>query len=86
MDEHPLHQPEGRPMRFAIDLRQCQDHGHCAFTSSAFDLDGRGRLAVRKPGLQQFVSEPLPASLRDEIEEAVFACPAQAIDLLDDDA
>lgn len=72
-------------MRFVIDLRQCQDHGHCAFTSSAFDLDARGRLAVRKPGLRQFVSDPLPASLRDEIEEAVFACPAQAIDLLEDD-
>lgn len=73
-------------MRFRIDLRQCQDHGHCAFTSSAFDLDARGRLAVRRPGLNHFVSEPLPESLRDEIEEALFACPVQAIDIVADDA
>lgn len=71
-------------MRFVIDLRQCQDHGQCAFTSSAFPLDQRGRLALREGAGSEFVSADLPDSMRDELEEAVFACPAQAIELVND--
>jgi len=73
-------------MRFVVDLRQCQDHGHCAFTSSAFPLDKRGKLGLRQGSLKEFRSEPLPESMRDELEEAMFACPAQAIELVADDA
>lgn len=73
-------------MRFVIDLRACQDHGHCAFTSSSFPLDKRGKLGLRRGGLDEFRSEPLPDAMRDELEEAMFACPAQAIELVGDDA
>lgn len=73
-------------MRFVVDLHQCQDHGHCAFTSSAFPLDKRGKLSLRGVGLNEFRSEPLPESMRDELEEAMFACPAQAIEFVHDDA
>lgn len=71
-------------MRFVVDLRQCQDHGHCAYTSSAFPLDKGGRLGLRGRGQKEFRSEPLPESMRDELEEAMFACPAQAIELVED--
>ncbi|HJQ07275.1 MAG TPA: ferredoxin [Nocardioides sp.] len=73
-------------MRFIVDLRACQDHGHCAFTSSAFPLDKRGKLDLRQGGLKEYRSDVLPVSMRDELEEAMFACPAQAIELVDDDA
>lgn len=68
-------------MRFVIDLRQCQDHGQCAFTSAAFPLDPRGRLALRDGAGDQYVSDDLPESMRDELDEAVFSCPSQAIEL-----
>jgi|GEM_PF-6277465 len=73
-------------MRFVVDLRACQDHGHCSFTSSSFPLDKRGKLDLRRGDLREFRSESFPDTMRDELEEAMFACPAQAIELVAEDA
>jgi len=52
-------------------MAKCADHGQCVYAApEVFQLDDNGKLAY----------EPSPdPALRDAIEEAVDACPLQAI-------
>jgi len=62
-------------MRVVVDMSRCQDHGQCAFAApEVFQLDADGHLG--------YVPDP-DESLREAVEEAVDACPLQAIRLED---
>ena len=58
-------------MKVVVDMAKCADHGQCVYAApEVFQLDDNGKLAY----------EPSPdPALRDVIEEAVDACPLQAI-------
>jgi ferredoxin len=62
-------------MRVTVDLAKCQDHGQCAIAAPlVFTMNDDGKLEYN----------PNPDdSERDNVEEAVDVCPAQAI-LLED--
>lgn len=62
-------------MKVVVDPAKCADHGQCAYAApEVFQLDGDGKL----------VYEPTPdPALRDAVEEAVDACPLQAISIED---
>jgi ferredoxin len=52
-------------------MAKCADHGQCVYAApEVFQLDDSGKLAYQ--------ATPDPA-LRDAVEEAVDACPLQAI-------
>ncbi|MGW0999801.1 ferredoxin [Streptomyces sp. NPDC002520] len=68
-------------MRFVIDLKVCQDHGQCAYASSAFRMDENGKLAFRKDAEREYISSEFDESARDELEEAADLCPLQAIEI-----
>ncbi|MFF4764701.1 ferredoxin [Streptomyces sp. NPDC001292] len=55
-------------MRFVIDLRVCQDHGQCAYASSAFRLDEHGKLAFRREAEQLYISGEFDESARDPLQ------------------
>jgi ferredoxin len=58
-------------MKVTVDMSKCEFHGQCMIAAPAvFELRGEGDL--------RYVAEP-DASLRAEVEEAMDACPAQAI-------
>ena len=58
-------------MKVVVDMAKCADHGQCVYAApEVFQLDDNGRL----------VYEATPdAALRDAVEEAMDACPLQAI-------
>ena len=62
-------------MKVVVDPAKCADHGQCVYAApEVFQLDALGKL----------VYEPTPDSaLRDAVEEAVDACPLQAISIED---
>lgn len=62
-------------MKVVVDPAKCADHGQCAYAApDVFQLDDNGKLRY----------EPAPdASLRETVEEAVDACPLQAISIED---
>ncbi|GAB3671697.1 ferredoxin [Saccharopolyspora sp. ID03-671] len=63
-------------MRINIDFDRCEGHGMCALVApSVFEIDENGNT--------QFVAEP-PDSEQENVLEAVRACPAAAIKILDD--
>jgi ferredoxin len=71
-------------VRVAVDLSKCADHGQCVFSApSVFSLDDDGRLAFRHRATNDYLSEDLDESLRDEVEEAADVCPMQAITVVD---
>ncbi len=62
-------------MRIVVDMAKCADHGQCVFAApEVFQLDDHGKL--------QYEPAPDPA-LRDAVEEALDACPLQAISIED---
>lgn len=63
-------------MRVDIDFAKCEGHGMCALIASdVFSIDDEG--------YTQFVAEP-PKSTRADVLEAVRACPAGAISVIDE--
>jgi ferredoxin len=62
-------------MKVIVDMEKCEYHGQCMVAApEVFDLRGDNEL----------VYEPHPDdSLRDEVEEAMDACPVQAITIED---
>ena len=62
-------------MRVVVDLTRCADHGQCVFAApEVFQLDERGKLSYR----------PTPDDrLREKVEDAMDACPMQAITIED---
>ncbi|MDV3130066.1 ferredoxin [Mycobacterium sp. 21AC1] len=58
-------------MKVHVDYRTCQDHGQCTIAApGVFRMNDDGKLDY---------DEHPDNALRDEIEEAVDVCPAQAI-------
>lgn len=70
-------------MHFTVDLKTCQDHGQCAYASSAFRLNDQGKLAFRGEAKDVYRSADLDDDMLDDIEEAADACPVQAIQVRD---
>ncbi|MFF2509489.1 ferredoxin [Streptomyces sp. NPDC058067] len=70
-------------MRFAVDLKVCQDHGQCAYAARAFSLTADGRLAFRQQSADVYESADVGEDERDDIEEAADSCPVQAIEIRD---
>jgi ferredoxin len=61
-------------MRIHVDRDVCELHGQCAIAAPAvFAIDDAGEL--------RYVSEPAD-DLRVDVEDAVGACPTQAIEIL----
>ena len=58
-------------MKITVDMSLCQDHGQCAIAAPAvFQMNEEGKL----------VYEANPDdSLREEVEQAAYVCPVQAI-------
>ena len=62
-------------MRLEVDLARCEAHGECTMAAPAvFELDDDDQL--------QYEPRP-PDALRSQVEQAVRACPTQAIRLID---
>jgi ferredoxin len=62
-------------MKIHTDVEACVGAGQCAVVApSVFDIDDEGKVVVLVEG------EP-EAELHDDIRNAVFACPAFAIEL-----
>jgi ferredoxin len=62
-------------MKVRVDLSKCEYHGQCTIAApDVFELVGEEEL--------QWVAEPDEA-LRAEVEEAMDACPVQAITIED---
>lgn len=60
-------------MKIVVDTAKCQNHGQCAISAPTnFELDAEGRLQFQ----ESFDEENLY-----DIEDAVDACPLQAISL-----
>lgn len=58
-------------LRVAVDRSLCETHGRCAFLApGVFQLDAEHNLAY---------DEMPDSSMREDLEEAVEACPTQAI-------
>ncbi|MQA11097.1 MAG: ferredoxin [Pseudonocardiaceae bacterium] len=61
-------------MRIDIDFDRCEGHGMCELSApNVFWIDDEGDT--------QFVAEP-PESERDGVEDAIAACPMQAIHMV----
>jgi ferredoxin len=58
-------------VKITVDMEACQSHGRCAFVAPAiFQLDDDLNLTY----------DPTPAEgLRTDVEDAISACPEQAI-------
>jgi ferredoxin len=62
-------------MKVVVDLDKCADHGQCVFAApEVFQLDDAGKLV--------YVSD-VDDALRDKVEDALDACPLQAITIED---
>jgi len=62
-------------VKVVVDMAKCADHGQCVYAApEVFRLDDNGKLVYQ--------ATPDPA-LRDAAEEAVDACPLQAISIED---
>lgn len=60
-------------MKVHVDMDMCQAHGECAFAApEVFELG--------EDDVLKWVEEP-DESLRPKVEQAVAACPVQAISL-----
>ncbi|MFF5163994.1 ferredoxin [Micrococcus luteus] len=69
---------EGVAVRVEVDRQRCESNGLCVLSApEVFDLDDDGVLHVAS-----FPDE----SLRADVEDAVSACPVQALTLHDDPA
>lgn len=65
-------------MRVRIDQESCIGSGHCAWDApEVFRLGEEGVSEVTTP-------EP-PAELHEMVQRAVWQCPGQAIEIVDDD-
>lgn len=63
-----------RQIRLQVDMELCQDHAQCCYVApQAFELDPDGHL-IEPAGTQSI-------DLLDALEDAVDACPVQAISL-----
>jgi ferredoxin len=70
-------------MRFAVDLKRCENHGQCVYSApEIFALDDRGKLTLRAGTGDEYRSDELDESRRAELDEAVDMCPVQAIRFL----
>lgn len=71
-------------MKIAVDLNRCQNHGQCTYSApDIFALDDDGQLSFRAVATDEYVSDEIDESVKEDVEEAVDMCPVQAIRQLD---
>ncbi|GGE75760.1 ferredoxin [Nesterenkonia cremea] len=64
-------------MRIDVNMSKCQNHGQCAISAPGhFWFDEEGRLSYRSEFTRDFL---------DDVEDAMDACPMQAITVVDDE-
>ncbi|WP_285182896.1 ferredoxin [Rhodococcus sp. MEB032] len=64
-------------MKLRVDRNLCIATGMCAgFSPDALDLDAMGQLVL--------LTENPPASMRADLQQAVSACPVQALSLTEE--
>lgn len=62
-------------MKIVVDLEVCDGHAQCVFAApNVFQLDGQGKV--------RYTAEP-DESERDNVMNAVDACPLLAIEILE---
>lgn len=65
-------------IKIAVDIDLCQGHAMCA-------LEAPNYFRVPKRGQVEILSDTAPEEDRAEIEQAVWACPTQALSIEDED-
>jgi ferredoxin len=65
-------------IKIEVDLDLCQGHAMCA-------LEAPGYFKVPKRGKVEILKDTAPQEDRAEVEQAVWACPTQALSITDED-
>lgn len=65
-------------IKIAVDIDLCQGHAMCA-------LEAPNYFRVPKRGQVEILADTAPEEDRAEIEQAVWACPTQALSIEDED-
>jgi ferredoxin len=65
-------------IKIDVDIDLCQGHAMCA-------LEAPNYFRVPKRGQVEILSDTAPEEDRAEIEQAVWACPTQALSIKDED-
>jgi ferredoxin len=65
-------------IRIAVDIDLCQGHAMC-------ELEAPDYFSVPRRGQVQILKDTAPEEDRAEIEQAVWACPTQALSIQDED-
>jgi ferredoxin len=61
-----------------VDLDLCQGHAMC-------EVEAHNYFTVPKRGKVEILNDTPPEEDRAEIEQAVWACPTQALSIIDED-
>jgi ferredoxin len=64
--------------RVEVDLDLCQGHAMC-------EVEAPNHFSVPKRGKVEILNDLPPEEDRAEIEQAVWACPTQALSIIDED-
>lgn len=71
-------------MRFAVDLDTCENYAQCTYVApDQFHLSDEGELSFRAESDSEYVSPDLTPAQEAGAEQAVGACPMQAIRIVD---
>jgi ferredoxin len=65
-------------IRIGVDMDLCQGHAMC-------ELEAPDYFKVPKRGQVEILKDTAPEEDRAEIEQAVWACPTQALSITDED-
>jgi ferredoxin len=65
-------------IKIEVDIDLCQGHAMC-------ELEAPDYFKVPKRGQVEILSDTAPEEDRDEVEQAVWACPTQALSIKDED-
>ena len=65
-------------MKIEVDLDLCQGHAMC-------ELEAPNYFTVPKRGQVEIVNDTVPEEDRTEVEQAVGACPTQALSIKEED-
>ncbi len=65
-------------IKIEVDIDLCQGHAMCALEAPAY-------FRVPKRGQVEILKDTAPEEDRPEVEQAVWACPTQALSIKDED-
>jgi ferredoxin len=65
-------------IRIGVDIDLCQGHAMC-------ELEAPDYFKVPKRGQVEILKDTAPEEDRAEVEQAVWACPTQALSITDED-